>query len=164
MPYEWIRREPTDINPAELHLWPYRSLPRKGFVVFIGITAALLALPLFAALGTLVFWGLLPFLIATVWGIWHALTRSYRQGETAETLRLWPDRIEIARRAPDGAEKHWQANPYWVTVTLYPSGGPVPFYLTLKGENREIELGAFLTEDERKALEGEVRAALAALR
>ncbi len=164
MPYEWIRTDPTGIHPAELHLWPYRSLPRKGFVIFIAATALMLAMPLFAVLGTMIFWGLLPFLAAAVWGVWHALSRSYRAGETTEVLRLWPDRIEVTRRAPDGAEKRWKANPYWVQVTLYPSGGPVPSYLTLKGEGREVELGAFLSEEERKGLADEVRAALAAAR
>ena len=30
MPYEW---QPTDApDEQRLHLWPYRSLPRRGFV------------------------------------------------------------------------------------------------------------------------------------
>ncbi|MGB3315872.1 MAG: DUF2244 domain-containing protein [Albidovulum sp.] len=164
MPYEWIRTEVTDGRPAELHLWPYRSLPRKGFVIFIGATSALIALPLFAALGTLVFWGLLPFLAAAIWGIWHALSRSYRQGELIEVLTITPDRVDLHRRAPNGKEQGWQANPYWVRVTLYPTGGPVPDYLTLKGEGREVEIGSFLSEGERKRLAGELRAAFAGLK
>lgn len=49
-------------------------------------------------------------------------------------------------------------------VRLTPAGGPVPDYLTLKGRDREVELGAFLTPEERKELAGELRAALADLR
>ncbi len=163
MPYEWIRTEATDSEPAELHLWPYRSLPRKGFVIFIGVTSALIALPLFAALGTFVFWGLLPFLAAAVWGVWHALSRSYRQGELIEVLTIAAGRVDLRRREPNGKEQTWHANPYWIRVTLYPTGGRVPDYLTLKGEGREVEVGAFLTEGERKQLAGELRAAFAAL-
>ena len=163
MPYEWIRTEATDGEPAELHLWPYRSLPRKGFVIFIGLTSALITLPLFTVLGTLVFWGLLPFLAAAIWGIWHALSRSYRQGELIEVLIIARDRVSLRRRSPDGKEQTWQANPYWVRVTLYPTGGPVPDYLTLTGEGREVELGAFLTEEERKQLARELRVALASV-
>ena len=44
------------------------------------------------------------------------------------------------------------------------TAGRVPQYLTLKGEGREVELGAFLTEDERVALAGEIRKTLALLR
>ncbi len=174
MPYEWVKRPngapersgaPLHEEPlAELHLWPYRSLPRRGFVLFIAATSAMLALPLIAVLGTMVFWGLLPFLLAAVWGVWRALSHSYRQGELTEVLRLWPDRIEIARRAPDGQEQRWQANPYWVRVTLHSAGGPVPDYLTLKGDGRAVELGAFLAPEERRALKDEIDTCLAGLR
>ena len=85
-------------------------------------------------------------------------------GTLAEVLTLSPDRADLLRRAPDGAEKHWQANPYWVAVTLYPAKGPVPNYLTLKGEGREVELGAFLTPEERARLAGEVQERLSRLR
>ncbi|NBQ49967.1 MAG: DUF2244 domain-containing protein, partial [Marivivens sp.] len=60
MPYEWIDPLPVDDAPlAELHLWPYRSLPKAGFVWFVGGTVALLSLPLLAVIGTAVLWGLL---------------------------------------------------------------------------------------------------------
>jgi uncharacterized membrane protein len=38
----------------------------------------------------------------------------------------------------------------------------VPHYITLKGNGREAELGRFLSEDERKALIGELSDALKA--
>ena len=45
MPHEWTR-PPSDTGPveAELQLWPYRSLPKRGFAGFVGGTAALIAL------------------------------------------------------------------------------------------------------------------------
>ena len=64
MPYEWVRRiegaaersaapsSSGDETLAELHLWPYRSLPKRGYVWFIGATAAFLFLPLLELLGT----------------------------------------------------------------------------------------------------------------
>lgn len=161
MPYEWL---PTDGSERRLRLWPYRSLSARGFVWFVGGTALLISVPLFAVLGTLILWGLLPFLAAAVAGIWWALARSWRDGELTEVLTLTRDRIALVRRAPDGAEQRWEANPYWVAVRLYPTGSKVPHYLTLKGEGREVELGAFLSEAERVALANELREALAALR
>jgi uncharacterized membrane protein len=48
-----------------------------------------------------------------------------------------------------------------VQVQLYPTGGPVPQYLTLKGGGREVELGAFLSEDERRTLKDDLHRRLA---
>ena len=49
-------------------------------------------------------------------------------------------------------------------MVLHPTAGPVPNYLTLQGGPREVELGAFLSEEERLALRDEVQAALVRLR
>ena len=88
--------------------------------------------------------------------IWWALQRSYRDGDITEHLTIWPDRMTLTRQGPHGKRAEWQANPYWVTPVLHATGGPVPNYITLRGGDREVELGAFLTEDERITLHGEV--------
>jgi uncharacterized membrane protein len=161
MPYEWISPEDgPDAPMAELHLWPYRSLPKAGFVVFIGLTIGMIALPLAAMIGTRILWALLPFLAAAVAGLWYALSRSYRDGSTLEILTLRRDRIALIRHNPRGPMQEWQANPYWTTVQMHTTGGPVPHYLTLKGDGREVEIGAFLSEEERCVLEPQLNAAL----
>lgn len=161
MPHHWL---PPSGDEQRLHLWPYRSLPRRGMVWFIGGTAALIAVPLLAVLGSPVLWGLLPFLLAAIAGVWCALERSYRDGEILEDLTLTPDRITLTRHGPRGQRQDWEANPYWVTPRLHATGGPVPQYLTLSGGPREVELGAFLTAEERQALQADLACALMALR
>jgi uncharacterized membrane protein len=47
---------------------------------------------------------------------------------------------------------------------MHPKGGPVEHYVTLKGAGREVEIGAFLSVDERKALFGELADCLRAVR
>jgi uncharacterized membrane protein len=153
MPYEWI---PSDPGEHRLQLWPHRSLNQRGFVWFVGATAALIAVPLLGILGSPVLWALLPFLLGTIWAIWFALRKNGRDRDIVEDLRLSSDRMELTRHGPNGARRHWEANPYWVRVTLHATGGPVPNYLTLKGEGREVELGAFLSEDERLTLQAEL--------
>jgi uncharacterized membrane protein len=133
-------------------------------VWFIGATAALIALPMLTIIGSPVLWGLLPFAGITLAGVWWALNRSYRDAEIVEDLALWPDRMTLVRHGPRGRRQEWEANPHWVRVTLHRSGGPVPNYLTLQGGPREVELGAFLSEDERIALRDELYAALEKLR
>lgn len=160
MPHEWL---PPTPEGACLHLWPYRSLPRRGFVWFVGATAVLTALPLLTVIGSPVLWALLPFLLAAIAALWWALERSYRDGEILEILTLGAQEMRLSRYGPQGRRAHWQANPHWVRLTLHKTGGPVPNYLTLRGNGREVEIGAFLPEDERIALHGELQAALRAL-
>lgn len=179
MPYEW-----TDLNtgapvnsgaPFGAHIdnqralrltaWPFRSLTRKGFVIFIGTTSVLFLLPLLALLGRSPLWVLLPFILATLALIWWFIEKSWRDARLTEVLDISTDTAVLIRTDPKGAELNWEANPYWITVTLHETGGPVPQYLTLKARDaREIELGAFLSEDERVALAAELGLLLAAFR
>ena len=161
MPYQWL---PDDSGEDRLHLWPHRSLTQRGFVWFVGLTAGLIALPLVGVLGSPVLWGVLPFLLVTLWSIWFALRKNGRDRDIVEDLHLSRDRVRLVRHEPGGRRRDWDANPYWLRVTLHPTGGPVPNYLTLKGEGREVELGAFLSEDERIALQSELAERLAKLR
>ena len=52
MPYRWT----DDSNQKTLTLWPHQSLTAQGFTWFIAVTAAMLALPLLAVLGSPVLW------------------------------------------------------------------------------------------------------------
>lgn len=151
MPYEWITTDSDDSDSPlyEVHLWPHRSLPKRGFAAFIGGTFALLLLPLYPAIGSPVLWGLLPFLMVTLWLLYWAIQRSYRDGEILEELRIWGDRIRLERHSRHRATQDWEANPHWTEVTLHPKGGPVPNYVTLRGAGREVEIGAFLSDEER---------------
>ena len=106
--------------------------------------------------GSPVLWGLLPFLLAAVASIWWALERSFRDAEIVEDLTLTPDQITLIRYGPHGMRAEWQANPHWVKLTLHAKSGPVPDYLTLSGNGREVELGAFLTPEERRDLATEL--------
>lgn len=157
MPYEWL---PPDGDCQRLHLWPHRSLTQRGFVWFVGLTAALIGVPLLAVLGSPVVWALLPFLLGTLWAIWFALRKNGRDRDIVEDLTLSRERISLTRHEPGGKRRDWEANPYWLRVTLHATGGPVPNYLTLKGEGREVELGAFLSEEERIALRDDLLARL----
>lgn len=157
MPYEWSSSAEGE---AQLTLRPHSSLTARGFVAFIAVTAALMALPLLAVLGSAVLWGVLPFLLAAIGAVWWALQRNWRDRAITETLLIGDERTELLRQDRTGLRR-WQANSYWVQVVLYPTGGPVPNYLTLRGSDREVEIGAFLSEDERLALKPEIESRLA---
>lgn len=153
MPYEW-----TDPNhsQAKLRLWPHRSLPRRGFATAVLLAFTAGSLPLYGLLGTSLLWGLLPFVLLMVGGLWYAFERSYRSAEMGEELRRDGDQITLIHRPLKGPAKEWNCNIYWARTVLHVSGGPVPYYVTLTGNGREVEIGRFLSEDERKALHSEL--------
>jgi uncharacterized membrane protein len=159
-----ILQSKTDAASYSITLWPHRSLPRTGFVWFIGATALLISIPAITLIGTPELWGVLPFLVLAVAAIYLALQRNYRDRKIVERLTIWPDRMTLVRQGPRGKRAEWAANPYWVTATLHATAGPVPNYLTLRGGDREVEVGAFLSEPERIALHFEIAKILAALR
>ena len=147
-----------------LDLWPYRSLPRKGFAAFILGTFTLITIPLYGLLGTVLLWGLLPFLLLAVAGLWWGLEQSYKAAHLHEALTIDCDRLHLVRTNPGGDVQEWDCNSYWARVSLHPKGGPVDHYITLGGKGREVEIGAFLSEDERKALFHELQEALSAVK
>lgn len=173
MPYEWtppLHEAPAPDAPghadgappiAELHLWPYRSLPKRGFAYLIGMAYALLLIPVSAFIGTVAIWWLLIPGLVTIAGLWWFIEKSFRDAEILEELEIWPDHVRLTRHGPHKAYAQWEANPYWVTVEMHPTGGPVVDYLTLKGGPRDVEIGAFLHESERPRLRDEIDRALA---
>ena len=155
MPYV-INNEIGAGKVTTIELWPYNSLKPKGFAFFLGATFALITLPLLNVLGNKVFWGLFPFLFLTLMGIWFALRKSLRARQILEQLTLYRNELVLIRQDPTGEQKEWVCSPYWAKLTIYDKEGPVPNYITLRGNGREVELGSFLGEEERKELFGEV--------
>lgn len=99
MPHEWLS---SDETTQRLHLWPYRSLPRRGMVWFLGVTATAIVLPLMGLIGSPVLWGLLPFLLATIAAVWWALEKSFRDAEIVEDLEITRDALRLTRHGPKG--------------------------------------------------------------
>lgn len=160
MPYQWTATQNPEGETQQLLLWPHRSLPRRGFAIFILITCGMLMIPLYPLLGTATLWGLLPFMVLAVGGVWMALERSYRDAHMTEALTIDREEVHLTRVNARGPVQEWDCQSYWAKVEMHPTGGPVPHYVTLKGKGREVEIGAFLSEDERKVLYGEICEAL----
>lgn len=160
MPYTWSKDTSETGAQERLTIWPYRSLSRKGFAIFILVTAGMISLPLLSVLGTVVLWGILPFFAVVVGGVWWAIERSYRDADMGEELTINPGAVHLVRTNVRGPVQTWECDSYWAKVHMHPTGGPVPHYVTLTGKGREVEIGAFLSEDERKRLYDEIAQAL----
>ena len=150
MPYEWT--SPPGQMPEQMRLWPHQSLPPQGFAAFVLATFTMILIPTFAVLGTSLLWGLLPFAMAAVAGIYWALQSNHRARRIEEVLTLDATTARLVRTDARGEVKAWEDNRYWTQVRKYAREGPVPHYVTLRGHGREVEIGAFLSEEERIAL------------
>mgnify|MGYP006276128475 FL=1 len=151
----------TDPPLYEITLWPHRSMTRRGFRWFIGALAAGLSIPLLAAWGTPVVAVLAPFLVgalALVW--WMVRLHDRRRARQRERLRLWADALAVEHVTEKGRVLRWSANPYWVQVELADTRRREND-LILRGGARAIELGGFLSAEERSTLADELRRRLA---
>lgn len=158
MPYKWTTQ--TDAQTQELQLWPHNSLSQHGMAAFVLTTFTFILIPALPLLGSVVLWGLLPFLLIAVWGIYYALRRNRRSRQIIEVLTLDDAETHLTRTDANGKVQEWDCNRYWTQVTKYDDQGPVPHYVTLKGKGREVEIGAFLSEEERIALYDDLLRAL----
>jgi uncharacterized membrane protein len=143
---------PSTSDLFEVELWPHRSLTPEGFVAMIGGSFAMLCIPLVGLLGTAALWGVLPFAMTVLGLLWLAMRRSLRDRDIHESLTVTPAAVRLVRRDPNGALRDWECNPFWMRVELHDRVGTVEDYLTLEGGPRSVELGAFLTPEERRDL------------
>lgn len=153
MPYQWTD---TPEGPVVLTLTAHNSLSPKGFVLMISLTAGLIALPLVSVLGTVLLWWMLPFLIAALAALWFALKRSYRDRQVHEVLEREGDVLTLTHYPSHGAPLRWECNVYWARAEIHPKGGPVDHYIVLSGNGRAVELGRFLSVEERESLFNEI--------
>ena len=83
--------------------------------------------------------------------LWILIRRNDKDAALCEHLRIWPDLIAVHRHEPKAADRYWSANSYWVTARIKDTQ-KTEAYLTQHGGPRDIELGAFLDLETRRAL------------
>jgi uncharacterized membrane protein len=141
------------------HVRAIKSLPNTGFVWLISISAVMFTLPLLAMLGTPALWVLLPHLLLALGLLWYFIRRNDADREVYEHIRIWHDLIAVHRYNPRSPDQYWHGNPYWVKLKLRDTRTHES-YLTITGGEREIELAAFLSPEERVTLKQTIEKAL----
>jgi uncharacterized membrane protein len=128
---------------------PHRSLTRRGLVAFLlaqGIVAGVFA-ALAAWRGNVFAPG---FAILELAVLAVCLARVWRASGAGQIITLTPSQLTVAATA--GTETA-RFHPYWVRVRLTPPRWRGwPSRLLLGSHGREVEVGAFLNEDERREL------------
>ena len=141
------REEPL----LSLTIWPHRSCDRKTFILILFIISFILIIPSFLFLSLSFAISILPFSLLSIFLFFFVGNKNFNDALLIEKLKIYPKKIILERKEPNNEIKKWHSNPYWTKVNIY-NNGPVESYLTLKGNGKEVELGSFLTPEERISL------------
>lgn len=150
--------------PAQLDvvLYPNCSLGRMGFAVLM---AAIVLVSAAVGAGFMMVgaWPVTGFLGLDVLLLYLAFRWNYRQARRAEFVRLDQDGLTVRRLEPDGRSRGWRFEPYWVRVSVDQQTRN-DHRLVLSSHGQRLEIGAFLTTDERLELAHALNEALRAHR
>ena len=150
--------EPTFLR---IRLFPNRSLDMNGTKVVFVIIACGFLLPIIPFIGSpigttlTIFSGLTFYLFLTL------LQKNFQQGHTFEEILISKNKIIVVHQEKNREQKAWEGNPYWTKVNIDTHNPKLKNYLTLAGSGKHIELGAFLSPDERIELRDKIQNALA---
>ena len=150
--------EPTFLR---MRLFPNRSLDKHGTKVVAGIIAFGFLLPIIPFIGSpigvtlTIFSGLTFYLFLTL------LQKNFQEGHTFEEILISKRKVIVVHKEKNKEKKTWEGNPYWTRVDVDINNARLKNYLTLAGKGRHIELGAFLSPDERIELRDKIQNALA---
>ncbi|SER50386.1 Uncharacterized membrane protein [Faunimonas pinastri] len=144
-------------------LTAHRSLGRRGFVVLMGVIAAIW-------FGTgLVFWriGAWPvfgFCGLDVLAIYLAFRINYRQARAYEEIEVSRAALVIRKVAANGRVREFRFNPLWVRLRIVEDKeeGVTAIRVLARGEG--VPVGGFLNPDDRTSFAGAFGAALAEAR
>lgn len=149
----------TEMVLFEAVTTPPRGLSARGMRWLCGLAVGVAAIPavLFAALGA---WPILGFLggeVALVLGL-VALHRRWNRA-ASESVLLTEGRLLVRRADGRGGRESAELEPYWAQVVLQERPGAVPV-LIAAARGRQVEIGRFLSPDEKRELAEALQAAL----
>ncbi|MBS0396289.1 MAG: DUF2244 domain-containing protein [Proteobacteria bacterium] len=140
---------------AQAHTWRVELLPHcsltpaqaRGFFGLVAATSLTVA-GFFVANG---YWPVLPFAGLELALLAFALATSLKRRHYVQTVEISETEIRVTTRGPKAANEN-QFSRHWARVTLHGPHGWRAGRLLIESHGRACEIGAFLTEDERRAL------------
>jgi uncharacterized membrane protein len=143
---------PVKTEPTIIHLYPHRSLSRRGFAILMGCIALVSFL---AGLGFLMMgaWPVFGFFGLDVLLIWWALERNFRDGKARETITVNDSEVILARHKPGQPDATESFVRQWTRVELENDvERDLIGRLFLVSRGIKTEVGSFLSPDDRKSL------------
>jgi len=151
----FVLRSTAAGKPRVLWLRPNRALDRRGLRrLVMGLAGLALATSLLGAWQGNVFAPV--FALVETFGVGFALGAAWRAGDRGERIAIGPDTLEV-RTIPGRRAVRFQT--YWVRIGLVPGNGRQR--LLLRSHGNELEIGAFLGEEERVEVSGKLMVLLA---
>ena len=145
----------------KIRLAPNRSLDSYGTKVVFAVIACGFLLPIIPFIGSPVGTTLTIFSGLTFYLFLTLLQKNFQQGSTFEEILISRRKIKVVHQEKNKGRLTWECNPYWTKVHLDINNPRLKNYLTLAGKGKRIELGAFLSPDERLELRDKIQNALA---
>lgn len=143
-------------------VYPHRSLGPAGFLMLMGALCAcsfVVGLAFFLS-GA---WPVVGFLGIDVLVVYVAFRLNYRAARAYETVRLTPAELAITQVDARGHGRRITFRPYWLAVDM-DDPPRRDSRLTLRSHGRHLEIGRFLTPQEKLDLARTLRHALDAAR
>jgi uncharacterized membrane protein len=141
---------------AVLH--PHRSLGPTGFLILMSAVGGVSFVTgmVFLMMGA---WPVFGFFGLDVALVYLAFRLNYRSGRLYELIELTPQSLTVTRVHPSGKRESFDFNPYWVRVRLAEDRqGRTDMRLGSHG--KEVSIGRFLTDDERRDFSSALSGAL----
>jgi len=142
---------------AVLH--PHTSLSPNSFVVLM-VALCIVSFGAGAAFMLAGAWPVLGFFGLDILLVYYAFRVSYQRSRMYETVRLTENELAVEKVDPKGRAVRWEFQPYWLRVGIEETPRR-DATLTLRSHGKTLEIGAFLTPEEKRdvarALEIELR-------
>ena len=142
-------------------LVPNRSLDKHGTKIVAGIIACGFLLPIIPFIGSPIGTTLTIFSGLTFYLFLSLLQKNFQEGHTFEEILISKRKVIVVHKEKNKEQKTWEGNPYWTKVNVDAHNPKLKNYLTLAGSGKYIEVGAFLSPDERIELRDKIQIALA---
>jgi uncharacterized membrane protein len=144
-------------------LHPHRSLSPRGFLILmtaLGLVSFITGVA-FCMIGA---WPVMGFFGLDVALVYVAFKLNYRSGRAYETIDITPNLLTLTRVQPNGAKDAIEINPYWARVSLTTDRPDGRNSLRIIAQGRELLVGQFLNDDERRDFASALTGALQSAR
>jgi uncharacterized membrane protein len=138
----------TPLFSAELT--PHRSLDGRGVMLVTCLCLVFAGLPALSML-SIGLWPIAALMVLTALATGAALYFSLRQGKRREQITVWHDGLEWVTTDANGARTLRRFNPKTIKLVLDRDVDEKTIRIRLRTAKEEVDIGAFLTSDDKSS-------------